>query len=94
MELNLIETLKTLRDDIKLWTANNLKTKVTKEKGKRLTTNDFTNSYKKKLDSIEDTLYPVGMVVVCGSDYEFSFSFGVWDIVKEEEDFIYYRRSK
>lgn len=94
MEMYLIEALKTLRDDIKLWTANNLKTKVTKEKGKRLTTNDFTNYYKKKIDSIEDTIYPVGTVVIFGSDYEFSFSFGVWDIVKEDEDFIYYRRSK
>ena len=47
--MTIIEALIKLRNDIKTWVANNLRTKVDKVDGKGLSTNDFDNDYKDKL---------------------------------------------
>lgn len=46
------EALLLLRNDLMIWVANNLKTKVSKEEGKQLSSNDFTNEYKRKMDNL------------------------------------------
>ena len=48
-KMNIIEALVKLRNDLKLWVANNLRVKVDKEEGKGLSSNDFTNELKQKL---------------------------------------------
>ena len=47
--MTIIEALVQLRNDLKLWVTNNLRTKVDKEDGKGLSSNDFTNEEKEKL---------------------------------------------
>lgn len=49
--MTIIEALVRLRNDLKLWVANNLRMKVDKEDGKGLSSNDFTTEYKEKLDN-------------------------------------------
>lgn len=49
MKMTVIEALVQLRDDIKLWVANNLRTKVDKEIGKGLSSNDYTDAEKEKV---------------------------------------------
>lgn len=51
--MTIIEVLVQLRDDLKLWVTNNLRTKVDKEEGKGLSSNDFTTEEKEKLASID-----------------------------------------
>ena len=87
--IDLTSALKNLRDDLILWTSNNLKQKVTKEKGKRLSTNDFTDADKAKLNNLD----PVGAIVLRDSA-DASFSFGEWEIVKEEQEIYYFKRIK
>lgn len=60
--MNILQTLKQLRDDLKTWVTNNLNVintklnnKVDREAGKGLSTNDFTNDYKTKLDNIGES---------------------------------------
>lgn len=48
--MTIIEALQRLRNDLKTWVANNLRTKVDKEDGKGLSSNDFTNEDKAKLN--------------------------------------------
>ena len=50
--MTIIDALKQLRDDLKTWVANNLITKVDKEDGKGLSSNDFTDEEKEKLANI------------------------------------------
>lgn len=59
--MNILQTLQTLRDDLKTWVVNNLSVlhlkidnKVEKIPGKGLSTNDFTNAYKSKLDNLDN----------------------------------------
>jgi hypothetical protein len=47
--MTIIEAIVQLRNDIRLWVSNNLRTKVDKEEGKRLSTNDYTDEEKNKL---------------------------------------------
>lgn len=47
--MTIIEALVQLRNDLKLWVTNNLRTKVDKEDGKMLSSNDFTTEEKEKL---------------------------------------------
>ena len=49
--MTIIEALVKLRNDLKLWVANNLRTKVDKEDGKGLSTNDYTTAEKEKLSN-------------------------------------------
>lgn len=51
--MTILEALVQLRDDLKIWVANNLRVKVDKVDGMGLSTNDFSNAYKAKLDSID-----------------------------------------
>lgn len=50
--MNIIEALVQLRDDLKTWVTNNLRTKVDKEDGKVLSSNDFSLAEKTKLGKI------------------------------------------
>ena len=52
--MTIIQAIQKLRNDLKLWVANNLRTKVDKEDGKGLSSNDFTNIEKIKLEGIEE----------------------------------------
>ena len=51
--MTIIEALVRLRNDLKLWVTNNLRTKVDKEDGKGLSSNDFTNEEKEKLAALD-----------------------------------------
>ena len=51
-KMNIIEAMKQLRDDLKLWVANNLREKVDKDGDKVLSTNDFSNELKFKLENL------------------------------------------
>ena len=48
-KMNIIEALIKLRNDLKLWVANNLNLKVDKVEGKGLSTNDYTETDKTAL---------------------------------------------
>ena len=50
--MTIIEALVQLRNDLKLWVTNNLRTKVDKEDGKMLSSNDYTNEEKEKLATL------------------------------------------
>ena len=50
--MTILEALVKLRNDLKLWVANNLRMKVDKEDGKGLSSNDFTDEEKEKLAGI------------------------------------------
>lgn len=52
--MTILEALIQLRDDLKTWVTNNLRTKVDKESGKGLSTNDYTSVEKEKLAGIAD----------------------------------------
>lgn len=52
--MTILEALVQLRDDLKLWVINNLRTKVDKQDGKQLSTNDYTDEEKNKLAQIAD----------------------------------------
>jgi hypothetical protein len=54
--MNIIEAMKQLRDDLKLWVAYNLKEKVDKDGDKVLSTNDFSNEHKSKLENLGDII--------------------------------------
>lgn len=51
--MTIIEALIQLRNDLKLWVTNNLRTKVDKEDGKGLSSCDFTTEEKNKLSGID-----------------------------------------
>lgn len=50
--MTIIEALIQLRNDLRSWVAYNLQHKIDKEEGKGLSTNDYTDSDKNKLDGI------------------------------------------
>ena len=50
--MTIIEALVRLRNDLKLWVANNLRMKVDKEDGKGLSSNDYTTEEKTKLGKL------------------------------------------
>ena len=50
--MTILEALVKLRDDLKIWVINNLRTKVDKQDGKQLSTNDYTEEEKNKLAQI------------------------------------------
>lgn len=51
--MTIIEALVQLRNDLKLWVTNNLRTKVDKVDGMGLSTNDFTTEEKEKLAALD-----------------------------------------
>ena len=60
--MHILDSLKQLRDDLKAWVTNNLNAintklnnKVDKIEGKSLSTNDFTDDYKTKLDNLGES---------------------------------------
>ena len=54
--MTIIEAMKQLRDDLKLWVAYNLREKVDKDGDKVLSTNDFSNEHKSKLENLGDII--------------------------------------
>ena len=55
--MTIIEALVQLRNDLKLWVANNLRMKVDKEDGKGLSSCDFTAEEKEKLSGLSNPDY-------------------------------------
>lgn len=60
--MDILNVLIRLRDDIKIWVSNNvsvlntkIENKIDKVEGKGLSTNDFTNDYKNKLDNFNES---------------------------------------
>lgn len=66
--MTIIEALVRLRNDLKLWVANNLRMKVDKEDGKGLSSNDFTTEEKEKLGGLSTD----GLATVTYVDEELS----------------------
>jgi hypothetical protein len=68
-KINIIEAMKQLRDDLKLWVANNLREKVDKDGDKVLSTNDFSNELKSKLENLGNIIEDEnGDIVVADED--------------------------
>lgn len=61
--MTIIQVIQKLRDDLKLWVTNNLRTKVDKEDGKGLSSNDFTDNDKTKLGEVDNKLSLTGGTV-------------------------------